>query len=208
MDRTTPENLECGVRHRFDVVHRDRLANAYPQRMEELIRWGKIFDEEGLAPVQGGASLGNLSFRTPNGFVITPSRSRLKSDMRWDQLIEVVRADWRGYALHVLGPTVPSSDSFLHECVYVRRLDVEAVFHGHDDLVLTHAHRLAEEFPIVLTAEARLYGTPEDARESAEDLGCANYIIRLGHGFVSVGRTLDEAGDWALKIHRRALELG
>ena len=202
------QNQECGVRHRFAVVHRDRVPNAYPERMAELIRWCQVFDEEGLAPVAGGASAGNLSFRTPGGFVITPSRSRLKSDLKWSSLVEVVRADWCGFALHVLGPSVPSSDSFLHEEIYARRVDVQAVFHGHDDLVLGHADRLARALPIVVTAESRLFGTIQDARETARELGPSNYIIRKGHGFVAVGRSMQEAGEWAVDVHRRAAALG
>lgn len=208
MDAITPENAECGIRHRFDVVFRDRIANAYPRQMADLLRWCQIFDDEGLAPVEGGASAGNLSFRVPSGFVITPSRSRLKSGMSWRDLVEVVRADWRGFALQVLGPRVPSSDSFLHERIYETRRDVQAVFHGHEPLVLRHAEQLAREFPLVLTAAARTFGTVADARETGEELGAAPYLIRTGHGFVAVGRTLDEAGEWSLRVHRRARELG
>ena len=208
MDKTAIENQECGIRHRFQVVYRDRTPNPYPERMEQLLRWCRVFDEEGLAPVVGGASAGNLSFRTPPGFVITPSRSRLKNDLPWTRLVEVVRADWLAYTLHVLGPSVPSSDSFLHERIYARRRDVEAVFHGHDDLVLRHADRLARELPIIVTAECRTFGTNDDATATALELSTGSYIIRKGHGFVAVGRTLDEAGEWALRVHHHARRFG
>lgn len=200
-------NRECGIRHKFQVVHRDRVPNAHPALMERLLHWCRVFDEEGMAPVEGGASAGNLSFRTPAGFVITPTRSRLKSGMDWRSLVEVVRSDWRDYAVHVLGATPPSSDSFLHERIYALRPDVLAVFHGHDGLVLRHAAALAREFPMALTAESRLFGTRDDAADTARELGAHAYIIRLGHGFVSVGRTLEEAGELAVKVHRRARAL-
>ena len=200
-------NRECGTRHLFSVHHRDRIPNRYPAETEQLIRWCQIFDDEGMAPVEGGASAGNLSFRTPAGFVITPTRSRLKSNLEWRSFVEVVRADWRDFCLHVLGDKVPSSDSFLHERIYAERADVLAVFHGHDELVLEHADALASEFPIAVTGEARLFGTLEDAEATAREMGSAPYCIRRGHGFVSVGRTLDAAGDLAVKVHRRATEL-
>jgi len=202
-----PGNRECGIRHKFQIRYRDRIPNRYPTEMEDLIRWCQLFDAEGLAPVEGGASAGNLSFRTPSGFVITPTRSRLKSNLDWRQFVEVVRADWREYELHVLGERAPSSDSFLHERVYALRPDVLAVFHGHDDLVLEHADALAAEFPIAITEAARLFGTADDAAETAQELGDAPYCIRKGHGFVSVARTLDQAGDLAIAVHRRAAEL-
>lgn len=200
-------NRECGVRHRFGVRHRDRVPTAWPERMDSLLRWCAVFDSEGMAPVEGGASAGNLSFRTPAGFVITPTRSRLKSGMDWKALVEVVRADHAAYEMHVLGAGAPSSDSFLHERIYALRPDVEAVFHGHDEAVLRHADRLGREFPIAVTAESRLFGTAEDATATAEELGLRPYIIRKGHGFVAVGRTLDQAGELAVRIHRRAREL-
>lgn len=201
-------NRECGIRHRFRVHHRDRVPNRYPAQMDRLIHWCQVFDEEGLAPVEGGASAGNLSFRTPAGFVITPTRSRLKSNLDWKSFVEVVRADWRTFELHVLGEPTPSSDSFLHERVYALRPDVLAVFHGHDDHVLDHAEALAKEFPIAITGEARLFGTADDAEDTAREMGAQPYCIRRGHGFVSVGRTLDEAGELALAVHRRAVEIG
>ena len=200
-------NRECGIRHRFEVRHRDRAPNRHPAEMEQLIHWCQVFDHEGLAPVEGGASAGNLSFRTSAGFVITPTRSLLKSNLDWRVFVEVVRVDRRGFALHVLGEHAPSSDSFLHERLYALRPDVMAVFHGHDDLVLTHADALAREFPIAVTGEARLFGTLDDAEDTAREMGSAPYCIRKGHGFVSVGRTLSAAGELAVTIHRRAVEI-
>jgi ribulose-5-phosphate 4-epimerase/fuculose-1-phosphate aldolase len=202
-----PENRECGVRHRFTVHHRDRSPNRYPALMERLAHWCQVFDSEGMAPVEGGASAGNLSFRTAAGFVITPTRSRLKANLDWRHFVEVVRTDRLDFEIHVLGEQAPSSDSFLHERIYAFRPDVLAVFHGHDDLVLRHADALAHEFPIVVTGEARVFGTPEDAEETARELGTSPYVIRKGHGFVAVGRTLDEAGNLAVAVHRRALAL-
>jgi hypothetical protein len=38
-------------------------------------------------------------------------------------------------------------------------------------------------------------------------MGTEPYCIRRGHGFVSVGRTLDDAGNFALAVHRRAVQL-
>jgi len=202
-----PENRECGIRHRFAVRHRDRVANRYPSLTDRLIHWCQVFDDEGLAPEEGGASAGNLSFRTPGGFVITPTRGRLKANLDWRDFVEVVRSDWRDFEMHVLGERAPSSDAFLHERIYALRTDVVAVFHGHDDVVLENADALAVEIPMAITGESRLFGTLDDAAETAQELGTAPYVIRKGHGFVSVGRTLDEAGELAVRVHRRAVEI-
>src|SRR6187401_2283731 len=142
-------NRECGVRHKFGVVTRDLTPNLYPREIERLGHWCSVFDSEGMAPVEGGASAGNLSFRTSRGFVITATRSLLKTGLGWRDFVEVVREDWLDYELHVLGERVPSSDSFLHARIYALRPDVGAVFHGHDDLVLEHADSLARDLDLV-----------------------------------------------------------
>lgn len=202
--KITHDNAECGTRHRFEVRHRDSVPVARPQEMALLASWCGRFDAEGLAPVEGGASAGNLSFRTPAGFVITPTRSRLKSAIVWTDFVEVVRADRRDFLIHVLGAGTPSSDAFLHERIYAERTDAQAVFHGHDGLMLQWADALAEEFPLKLTRESRAFGTLEDAAETALELGSAAAIIRRGHGFVTVGRSMDAAGELALALHARA----
>jgi ribulose-5-phosphate 4-epimerase/fuculose-1-phosphate aldolase len=175
--------------------------------MALLAEWCGRFDAEGLAPVEGGASAGNLSFRTPAGFVITPTRSRLKSGIRWTDFVEVVRADRVDFVMHVLGSATPSSDAFLHERIYALRPDVQAIFHGHDPLMLQWADALAAELPLKLTRESRAFGTLEDACETASELGSAAAIIRRGHGFVTVGRDMPSAGQVALALHRRAQAL-
>lgn len=205
--KVDPENRECGLRTKYVLKRRDQSANYYPATAD-LIRWCKIFDEEGLAPVEGGASAGNLSFRTPGGYVITPTRSRLKANLDWRQFVEVVREDLAAFEIHVLGERAPSSDAFLHGRIYAARPDVAAVFHGHDELVLRHADRVAREFDAAVTPSATLFGTRIDAEETAQALGQKAYIIRKGHGFAAVGRTMDAAGELALKVRRFVVSLG
>lgn len=203
----TPENRECGLRTKFTVRRRDPTPTYRPE-VADLIRWCRVFDEEGLAPVEGGASAGNLSFRTPGGYVITPTRSRLKSNLDWRAFVEVVREDLAAFEIHVLGEPSPSSDAFLHGRIYAARPDVAAVFHGHDDLVLKHADAVAAAFDAAVTPSATLFGTRIDAEETAAALGAKSYVVRKGHGFVAVGRTMDAAGDLALAVRRFVVARG
>jgi ribulose-5-phosphate 4-epimerase/fuculose-1-phosphate aldolase len=202
-----PGNRECGIRTKYVLKRRDQAANYYPASAD-LIRWCRIFDDEGLAPVEGGASAGNLSFRTPGGYVITPTRSRLKANLDWRQFVEVVREDLDAFEVHVLGERAPSSDAFLHGRIYALRRDVAAVFHGHDELVLKHADAVAREFDAAVTPAATLFGTRVDAEETARALGEKAYVVRKGHGFVAVGRTMDQAGELALRVRRFVVALG
>lgn len=204
--RINGENRECGIRYRFRPVVRDSRPARHAD-MDRLLHWCRIFSDEGLAPVESGASAGNLSFRTPSGFVVTPTRVEMKSSLTWDRLVEVVRTNYIDFEVHFLGVGPPTSDALLHDRIYATRPDVHAVFHGHDDRVLEHADALAGAFDIAVTDEERDFGTREDALETAAALGQKNYIIRKGHGFVAVGRTLDLAGELALRIHRHATAL-
>ncbi len=200
------ENLECGIRYKFAPVQRDTRPRRYAE-MSRLIHWCQAFDAEGMAPMLGGASAGNLSFRTPSGYVITATRTVLKGDLSWENLVEVVRSNWLDFEVHYLGANPPSSDAFLHERIYVERPDVNAVFHGHDDAVLAAADALAREFDIALTTDEMLFGTKPDADVTAKELRSKSYIIRKGHGFLAACPTMDQAGELSLRIHRRAVEL-
>ena len=192
MSGTSEENRECGIRHTFTVKVRDRLPNHYPEEAARLAHWCNVFDAEGLAPVVGGASAGNLSFRTPPGFMITATRSTLKSGLGWRDFVEVVREDLLAWEIHVLGERPPSSDAFLH---------------GHDDVVLAHADDLARLHGARVTAQSRRFGTRIDAEETAEALGDGSFVVRRGHGFAAVGKSVDEAGAVAVFMHREAVRL-
>lgn len=197
---------EGGVRVKFRAVELDTRPIRRPG-MKVLARWCAAFDRHGLAPVEDGASAGNLSFRVLGGFVITATRTRLKRAIPWHSFVDVSWWDWGRWSIGYMGGAPPSSDSFLHAAIYEKRPDVGAVFHGHDPVILKAAPRLARQWPIAFTPRERLFGTRVDARETARALGARDYLIRKGHGFVAVGRTPDEAGELALEMRRRALRL-
>lgn len=195
------------TRYRFEPVLRDERVTPYPE-IPRLATWCAAFDREGLTPEEDGASAGNLSFRTVAGFVITASRTRTKTGLSADDLVEVVRVDLRDTDVGVIhyfaaGGRVPSSDTMMHHMIYAARTDVTAVFHGHDPFVLAAGEALG----VPVTGRDTAYGSIDDAIECAESLGQHDYIIRRNHGFVAVGRTMDHAGKVAIAIGRRAREI-
>src|SRR5207249_3292022 len=112
------------------------------------------------------------------------------------------------YSVHFLGggnalERMPSSDAPMHHMIYAKRPDVAAVFHGHDPLVLAHADRLG----VPVTPQETQFGTLADAEETVRSLAQHDYLVRRGHGFVAVGRTLEKAGRLALDVHGRARAL-
>ncbi len=209
----TVDDHEQGIRHKYIPRQRDRDIDHHPD-LAELARWCETFDQHGLTPIEGGASAGNLSFRTTRGFVITPTRSRLKAGLQRDHFLEVVRVeilDHHNFRVHYLGGLqppveggrIPSSDTLMHHLIYCARPDAHAVFHGHDAIVLARQGLLG----VPVTGRETLFGTVEDARQTVAQLGHDDYIIRREHGFVSVGRTMQHAGELAVEIHRQALAL-
>ncbi|MFJ5072873.1 3-oxo-tetronate 4-phosphate decarboxylase [Kitasatospora sp. NPDC088556] len=91
---------------------------------EELVRTARSLFSRGLTH----GSTGNLSVRTPEGILVTPTGSSLGT-VTVDQLS---LAD--EYGRHVDGPP-PSKEAFLHAAVLRARPDAQAVVHTHS----THA---------------------------------------------------------------------
>ena len=168
---------------------RTRFATREPPRDEwipELARWCRRFAALGLAP----EGAGNLSFRSSRGFVVSRTAADLgRVGLR--DFVEVLGADLERREVVVAGAFEPSSESLMHAAVYGARPGVNAVFHGHSDDLLQAAIRLG----IPVTAHERPYGTPGLAAEVVTVLARgATVLVLRGHGFVSVGATMAEAG--------------
>ncbi|MCD6403136.1 MAG: class II aldolase/adducin family protein [Candidatus Aenigmarchaeota archaeon] len=178
------------------------VSNEVPKDklLETLKKWCKIFDETGLAPFDGKRNYGNLSFRTEKGFIITASGKNFRQ-MKDDDFVLVERCDVEKKVVYAHGKKEPSSESMMHYVIYQKRKDINAVFHGHDAIVLEKAEKL--NLPI--TKEVS-YGTVELVREVEKFLE-NDYIVLKNHGFVSLGNTMEKAGILALKMHNKAFEV-
>ena len=97
----------------------------------------------------------------------------------------------------------PSSESMMHFEIYSRRGDVGAIFHGHDREITAYGSLLG----LPRTEEEEPSGTTSLLREVMAVLGDENFIVMKNHGFLSLGRTMDEAGNLALRIHREIREI-
>ena len=178
------------------------LSSSIPDdpRKDLLIEWGKWFARLGLAP----RSMGNLSFRTERGFVITATGIGLETVDK-DNLTEVVKVgEERGIpVISVNGKAVPSRESLLHREIYRIRPEINVVFHLHDRLVVEHA----DELNLLCTAGEQSPGSEELAREVNRLLGLigsARYLVIRGHGIISMGKTLEEAGRLVVDVNQMA----
>jgi 3-dehydro-4-phosphotetronate decarboxylase len=87
---------------------------------EEMVAFGAMLTGLGLAH----GSTGNISVRLDDGWLITPTNSRLG---RLDP-VRIARLDREGR--HVAGDK-PSKEAFLHQCVYDMRPGAAAIVHLH-----------------------------------------------------------------------------
>ena len=183
---------------RFQTVFQSKEIPHHPA-VTKMIKWGRRLAELDLAPRQGNACAGNLSFRAPSGFIITAAGADL-GNLTGDDLVLVVEVKQDPHSVTVQGKKEPSSESFLHHAIYAARPHVQAVFHGHDDLVL----RCAQEIHLPVTAREQPYGSLELVEEVLQVLRDHNYLVIRNHGFIALGREMDQAGKEALEKHRLA----
>jgi ribulose-5-phosphate 4-epimerase/fuculose-1-phosphate aldolase len=167
-------------------------------KIEELKEWCERFQKSGLTPEFEGNYTGNLSFRTDDCFIITASRLKNKENLGNDCFVRVKSYDWQSNTVYVEGKRQPSSEAVMHFLIYKAREDVSAIFHGHNDTIIAKAEKL--KLPI--TEEEHESGSIELANEVKRALGDNNLVVIKNHGFISVGKTLEEAGKQALATLR------
>ena len=168
-------------------------------RIDELKEWSERFQRNGLTPEFEGNYTGNLSFRCRGGLVITASGLKSKQNLSNDCFVFVKNYDEQSNTVYIEGGRQPSSEAVMHFLIYKTREEVNAVFHGHNDAIIMNAEKLG--FPV--TEREYEPGTIELAKEVLKVLGDKNLIVLKNHGFVSLGRTMKEAGELALATLKR-----
>lgn len=170
--------------------------------LDELKSWCTEFYNHGFTPEYEGGSAGNLSYRVKEGenqFIITGAGIVSKSRILDNSLVQVKSCDIEKEIAYYYGSRKPSSESLLHCAIYNERKDVNAVFHGHSEKILSCADKLG----LVQTKKHEPEGTGELAKAVLEVLGSENYIIMKDHGFISIGKTMKEAGELAIKMQQK-----
>jgi ribulose-5-phosphate 4-epimerase/fuculose-1-phosphate aldolase len=168
-----------------------RRAVSGDERLGDLLKWCRRWAALGLV----GDTVGNLSFRTVNGFLINRTGGDLGGITR-QEFVEVIDADRDKPELTVVGLYEPSSESLMHAGIYAARPEIEAVFHGHSERLLAAAERLG----LPITAREQPYGTAELVREILNALDGHKFVIMRNHGFVVFGETMEEAGRIAEEV--------
>ena len=166
------------------------------EKIDELTKYCNKFAELGLAPFVDGGHAGNLSFRTENGFIITAAGADL-SKISKEDFVEII--DVNNDEVTVIGTKEPSSETLMHDSISQKRQDVNAIFHGHDKIVMEKL----QDLPI--TEKEQPYGSKALADEVIKVINNNNYIIIKNHGILSLGKTMEQAGTLAIKTHNKAI---
>jgi ribulose-5-phosphate 4-epimerase/fuculose-1-phosphate aldolase len=187
---------------KFNVIFIERTIPRDP-RLDELRYWCREFQRLNLTPKYQNRSLGNLSFRLNQGeddFIITASSLEVKDSLSDDSFVVVHSYDAESGTVRASGTREPSSESVLHFGVYAARRNANAIFHGHSGRII----RTSEALGLTTTAKFEDYGSLELAASVLEVLDNESFIVMKKHGFLSIGRTMKEAGDLAGEIYERA----
>ncbi|MBN2101676.1 MAG: class II aldolase/adducin family protein [Candidatus Aenigmarchaeota archaeon] len=174
-------------------------------RLEDLKYWISRFGFYDLIRPVGKDSYGNLSFRAEPGkneFVITATKEDFHDEkLTPTRFVKVVHCDINNNKVRVHGLENPSRDTFLHYLIYKNRPDINAVFHGHCD-------RLDCEpgLNFVTTEKEQPWGSVELAREVEKVLGKENFIIMRNHGFLALGKNIDDAGKTTLRAYQKCFQ--
>ncbi len=147
---------------------------------------------------------GNLSVRTPAGFLITPS-AVVPEALTEDAIVEL------GLDGTARGEGKPSSEWRLHARIYAERPDADAVVHTHSTFATTLAC-LRQDLPAVhymlaITGGERVrcsryapFGTGDLAAAALEALGEGRACLLANHGLVAVGSNLEQAFRIAVEV--------
>ncbi len=191
-----------GVKYQFE-----RIEESYPpdKRLPELNYWAYLFSELGLAPAHPKGAYGNHSMRCQgNSFIITKTGMKPAREVNTSSYCLVSGFPAKNSTLPFRGKFPPSSEALLHFQIYKNLKQVNAILHGHSNLLLEKAR----ELNIPTTEHFYEYGTPELA-ESALKMAMEGYsfFILKKHGFVATGASLQAAGKESLEQYRRLITL-
>ena len=163
-------------------------------QMDELKSWCNIFAKNGLAPSHPSGTFGNLSIRYGNAIIITATSLDLGKSLYHSDFVLVQDCNFESFEIIVSGNKPPSSETPVHWSLYQLRPDINAIFHGHHDKLLKYTDILN----IPETDTEQPYGSLALVEE-VNKLSSHNFFNMINHGFISMGKTTQDAGNLALK---------
>jgi len=171
----------------------------------EIVTTARALDTAGLMPNKSG----NVSCRSPGGFVITPSGVPYP-DVTADGLVEMPLP---AVAEPAAGPR-PSSEWRMHSAIYEARDDVAAIVHTHSPRATALAcggrgipcfhYMIALAGGDVRCMPYATFGSDTLADHTVEGLRHRDAVLLGNHGVVAVGATLSRARAVAAEVENLA----
>jgi len=189
----------AGVKFRTKFIAKEIPKD---KRIEKLKKWCRIFSKKGFSPPYGTGSAGNLSFRikkNTHSFVITAANTKLDKKTKDEDFVIVKSVNMKKKIVFCIGMKKPSSESILHYLIYKSRKDANSVLHAHCRKISKNAAKLK----IIETKKEYPYGTVKLAKSVLEIIENEKFIEMKNHGFVSLGKNIDEAGNLALRLYQK-----
>jgi len=193
---------QLNIKFLTEFIRKDVIADI---RLENLKYWiSRIGFYELLRPA-GNHSYGNLSFRAEHGkneFIITATKDDFYDEkLNPGRFVKVVGCDLKNKMVMVHGLDLPSKETLLHYIIYMNRPEIHAIFHGHCERL-----ECDPDINFVTTEREQPGGSIELAREVEKVLGKENFIIMKNHGFLALGKSIDDAGKITLKAYQKCFQ--
>lgn len=181
---------------------------------QAVVRTAAMVSTSGLTPQLSG----NVSARSGEGFLITPSG--LKFDgLKPADLAEIGRHG------EVTGRLKPSSEWQMHRAIYAARPDITAIVHAHSPyataLACVHREIPPFHYMVAVTGAERVpvaryatFGTEALAKNVVDAVGKGYACLIANHGTIALGRSLEHAYRIAWEVetlaaqYARAVQLG
>ena len=172
---------------------------------KQIIETAIAFNTSGLSV---GTS-GNLSVRTPQGYLITPT------GIPYIQLKEadIVEMDLKGNIIH--GDLKPSSEWQFHQGIYQAREEINAIVHIHSDyatgIACTRQDIPAFHYMVakaggdsIRCAEYATFGSEALSENAVKALEDRRACLLANHGMIILGEDLDSAYKLAEEVENIA----
>lgn len=167
-------------------------------RLVVLHRWVRIFADLGLAPIHPEGAYGNHSYRDGDDWFVITKTGMIPHERLDKNDYCRVRYSETDERFEIEGKYDPSSECFLHHYIYSNFPGINAVLHGHSDILTRNAVSLG----IPETKKEQPYGTVALAEEALEVLGGqTSFFVLKNHGFVAVGDTLEKTASTVLDTY-------
>jgi L-fuculose-phosphate aldolase len=176
------------------------ISNKTPidPRVHKLILWGKKLSLIGLTPTYPYGAAGNFSIRTSLGFIITATGKDI-GKLKEEDFVEVRNCSIDNRELTAIGKYKPSSESMMHCAIFGEREEVKVIMHVHDE----YAVKNCKELGLRCTEEEKPSGSVGLLNEVIKVLGDHDYIVIKNHGIISLGSTVEEAGERIMVVRER-----